>query len=42
MKNTACIDFTEDYYPSPNINKLDDATTEFEYLSFLDAMSGYH
>lgn len=44
-----CIDFTDinqaypkDYYPLPNINKLVDAIADFEYLSSLDAMSGYH
>lgn len=48
-KYRMCIDFTDinqaypkDYYPLPNINKLVDAIADFEYLSSLDVMSGYH
>lgn len=48
-KYRMCINFTDlnqacpkNCYLLPDINKLIDATTGFEYLSSLDGMSGYH
>ncbi|GAB2274017.1 hypothetical protein Dimus_039064 [Dionaea muscipula] len=44
-----CVDFTDlnkacpkDRYPLPDINTLVDATSGYEMLSFMDALSGYH
>lgn len=44
-----CIDFSDlnqacpkDCYPVPDINKMVDSTAGFDYISSLDAMSGYH
>ena len=44
-----CVDFTDlnracpkDSYPLLNIDKLVDAATGYEYLSFMDAYSGYN
>lgn len=33
--------YPKDCYSLPNVNKLIDSMTSFEYLSFLDAMSSY-
>ena len=44
-----CVDFTDlnkaclkDSYPLPNIDKLVEVASGYQYLSFMDAYSGYN
>ncbi|KAL0403999.1 UNVERIFIED_CONTAM: Retrovirus-related Pol polyprotein from transposon [Sesamum radiatum] len=37
--NKAC---PKDYYPLPRIDQLVDSTFEYELLSMMDALQGYH
>lgn len=43
-----CVEYTlnkacpKDFYPLPRIDALVDSTFEYEFLSFIDAFSGYH